>query len=564
MNKDSPQRHREHRGNHYEPSAPRDEIHNSGFSKLLSSFFIPFCIWGMMSSLVLHLIEVRSLFIAGGENRLRLAAVSFALGIILVQRLTRVLGPSYAKAYGVALGAAITLFVAYFAWAYLLPVPPLIVFLVNEAIFGVLWFVGHKITAACWVDSPLMEATAAETGIFSREKFLKRALEAKKEERLRAVNWMERLPRNHPGRVILYFSMFAIPAFGVAVHISGAEGARMLLRMGIYLFIYLWCAFSLLFLSGLSRLASYFEKRSVSLPERLGLSWLAIGFLVVTFAIILAVFLPQPPTIPGLYVRTRIESVYRGLSREGGMKDSVRSGEGKAEANVGNLKQWKLDRDTAINILEKRASRVDQLKDPFLSDIYRNTGFEPEYRNTLVLVAASNEAFSSVFGVVLKVILVLALCAALVIGSMVLMSAYTGVKQSIPRWRRKKKVDREQKRKEIIKRLLEHPAALHFCRFLDPFAGGTRRDGDALVRYLWEAMLAYCADYGTPCPVYKTPFEFVEEKPDALEGFEDNAEYIARMFTFSEYSGEKVSDDEIPRLKKFWSELRQHAQLSDV
>jgi len=535
-----------------------------GFSKFLSSFFIPFCIWGMMSSLVLHLIEVRSLFIAGGESRLRLAAVSFALGIILVQRLVRVLGPSYARAYGVALGAAITLFVAYFAWAYLLPVPPLIVFLVNETIFGVLWFTGHKITAACWVDSPLMEATAVETGIFSRQKFIKKALEAKKEERLREANWKERLPQNHPGRVILYFSMFAVPAFGAAVHVSGAEGARMLLRMGIFLFIYLWCAFSLLFLSGLSRLASYFEKRNVSLPERVGLSWLAIGFLVVTFAIILAFFLPQPPTIPGLYVRTRIESVYRGWSREGGMKDTVQSGEGKGGANAGNLRQWKLDRDSAVNILEKRASRIDQLKDPFLSDIYRNTGFEPEYRNTLVLVAAANEAFSSIFGVVLKVILVLAACAALIVGSMALMSAYAGVKQSIPRWRRKKKVDKEQKRKEVIKRLLEHPAASHFCRLVDPFAAGTWRDGDALVRYLWEAMLAYCTDYGTPCPAYKTPFEFVEEKPDALEGFEDNADYIARMFTYSEYSGEKISNDEIPQLKKFWSALRQHAQLSDV
>ena len=77
-------------------------------------------------------------------------------------------------------------------------------------------------------------------------------------------------------------------------------------------------------------------------------------------------------------------------------------------------------------------------------------------------------------------------------------------------------------------------------------------------------MLAYCTDYGTPCPAYKTPLEFVEEKPDALEGFEDNADYIARMFTYSEYSGEKISNDEIPQLKKFWSALRQHAQLSDV
>lgn len=516
-----------------------------------------------MSSLVLHLIEVRYVFIAGGENRLRLAVCAFALGIIMVQRMSRSLGSGYARAYGAALGAAITLFAVYLSYAYLLPTPPFLVFLINEALFIVLWWTGHKITSACWVDSPMMDMAAAETGMLSKKMFQKNRKENEEKKSL-AQGLAENLPRNHPGRVILIFSLFAIPAFGAGIQLLSGADAASRLRMGIFLFVYLWCAFALLFLSNLSRLAAYFEKRDVGLPDRVGLPWLSGGFLATTIAILAAFFLPQAPTVSGMYVRTRIQAVYRGWQSKGGLRDSAKPSTEEGTRPGGEpLSSEKLDSEKAVNILDKRYEKFDKLNDPYISDMARNTGIEPEYRNVLLMAAAANETFSTVFGVVIKIVFVITAMAALVVLFIMLTSAWSGARQSFLKKHRQKKEDKEARRKEAAKKLKERPAASRFRQFADPFAAAAIRDGDALVRYMWEAMLAWCNDYGTPCPSDKTPFEFVESKPDALEGFEESALYIARLFTYSEYSGEKVGDEETPALKKFWSSLRRHARLSD-
>ena len=47
-----------------------------GLSSFISNAMIPLCVWGFVSALVLHLIEMRSIFIAGGETWLRFRFVA--------------------------------------------------------------------------------------------------------------------------------------------------------------------------------------------------------------------------------------------------------------------------------------------------------------------------------------------------------------------------------------------------------------------------------------------------------------------------------------------------------
>jgi len=314
----------------------------------------------------------------------------------------------------------------------------------------------------------------------------------------------------------------------------------------------------------LSRLAAYFEKRGVALPDRVGLPWLSAGFLATTLAIVAAFFLPQAPTVSGLYVRTRIQAVYRGWQHKGGLPDSAKpfSSDGTLPGGK-SLQTEKLDGEKALQILDKRYEILDKLNDPYLSYIARNTGIEPEYRNTLLLAAAANETFGAVFSAVIKIIFVITAAAVLAMFFLMITSAWGGTRRVFLKKQRQKKEDKGARRKEAAKKLKERPAASRFRQFADPFAAAARRDGDALVRYMWEAMLAWCYDYGSPCPADKTPFEFVKSKPDALDGFEEHALYIARLFTFSEYSGEKVGDEEIPSLKKFWTSLCALTRISD-
>jgi len=537
----------------------------AGFSKFILGILLPLCIWGLLASLVLYLIELRSLFIEGGEWRLRQGLLAFAFGIILIQRIARMLGKSLAWMYGIALGVAITLFALYMAHAYRLPASPVLVFLANKVLFLVLWFVGHHITAACWLDDPIKERTVADIGIFARIRMRSREKKEEPSKEEKEKKWLQPLPKSHPGRVILYFSLFAIPVFGGGMFLFDLTDPAVQLRIGLFLFLYLWCAFALLFLASLSQLTAYFEKRGVGLPEQVGVPWLSLGFVIVTLIVICAFFLPQPPSIPALYVRDKLVANYRGFSSSRGIREDIGKGGAQKQGQAGDLKSGKLDRQAASDILDNRYQGVDKLDDPYLSDVHRNTGIEPEYRNLLKLGAVGSEVFDKIFGAIVLIIYGLLILGGIVVVYILAVSFLSGFSQ---RWGAMRDKSAKKKIKPLLKKRKrkkpkgERPLLERFRRFSDPFRTGTAgKSGNALVRYLWEALLAFCADFGNPCEADKTPFEFVEKKPEALEGFEESALYIADIFTFSEYSGKHVSPEEIPRLKKFWADLQRHASF---
>jgi len=60
--------------------------------------------------------------------------------------------------------------------------------------------------------------------------------------------------------VLLYFSLFAIPAFGLGGFLFTAADPTQRMRLGVFIFIYLWCALALLSLSSLNQMRVYFEK----------------------------------------------------------------------------------------------------------------------------------------------------------------------------------------------------------------------------------------------------------------------------------------------------------------
>lgn len=535
-----------------------------GFSKFLLALFIPLCIWGLLVSLILYLIEIRSLFIAGGEWRLRQALIAFSFGIILIQRIYRMLGKSTGTGYAIALGMAITIFTLYMARAYRIPTSPVVVFFVNEALFLILWYVGHKITAACWLDDPVREQTAADIGIFARIRMKREEKKEKPTQEQLERRWVESLPKDHPGRVILLFSLFAVPAFGAGIYLFNIRDPQVNFRIGSCLFLYLWCALSLLYLASLSQLTLYFEKRDVPLPEKVGIPWLTTGFVIVTVILIVSFLLPQPASLPGLYVRDRLVSNYRGWSSQYGIREklgppSSTSGGGQSA----DMKSPPADRADLKEFFDKRYEGVDKLNDPYISEVQRGTGFEPEYKNLMTLNVAAKEGFGKIFDALIVGLYIILIISGLVVAYILLYSLGGGINERIESIREKKAREKPKERKKKRKKPKikgEKPLLVRFRRFADPFAGGAQGEGNALVRYLWEALLAFCADFGTPCEADVTPFEFVESKPLSLEGFEDNAQYIAGLFIFSEFSGEAVSPEELPKLQKFWSALQSHVK----
>ncbi len=559
-----------------------------GISSLIGAIFIPLCIWGMVSALTLHLIEIRSIFIEGGENRLRLATLAFAAGVVLVQRLSAQEGKSTASAYAWALGAVITMFAMHNAYAYRLPVHPMIVFAFNQAIFMTLWWVGRKLTATCSVDSDVQITAAADAGIFStfgrgarrgegpkkRKEFdpfadpeqtaLAEAAEAAKLEKDKEQLWTKRLPANHPGRMIFYFSLVAVPAFGLGVYLFSPDSQGRF-YLGALLFVYIWCAISLLFLSSLAQVRAYFVTRGVTLPEQIGIPWLGLGFALVSLAVIAAFLLPQPATTSGLYVRDSIVSVYHGWESSRGINDSVGGPESEMKAHRssdagknGSSGNDRMTHERVDQIMAERGKAVEGTGDEYAQSVHKAEG--GRYENYLRLRADANETLGKVMSVVVKVVLVIGGIAALIVIYILLMSFIRSAREGMAGlvWRRGKKVRKRRKKKRRPGEPEFEP--VRFRKFADPFLGShALSDGDAIVRYLWEAMLAYCADGGAPCAPDQTPREFVESGAEPLDGFEAPARFIADIFTFSEYSSQPIPEAMFPELKRFWSDLARHA-----
>jgi hypothetical protein len=530
------------------------------------------------------LIDLRTVLIRGGEGKLRLATLAFAAGVILIERLGSQEGRSTARGYVYAMGATITLFALYYAYAFRLPAHPALVFAVNEILFLILWWVGHKISAACSVDSPQAVAAAAESGILGQRK-LRRGLPEdwkRREEEAAAekdpdrasrparpeaealaedVQWAQKMTGRHPGWVLLLFSLFAIPAFGLGYFVFGPQDPARL-KVGAMLFIYLWCALSLLFLSSLRQLAVYFKERDVSLPDMVGLTWMAIGCGVVTFVVVLAFLLPQPPSVATLFVRERMTAVYRGLEAEHGMENG-KSASGSKEPDP---KDEPMSGENYVNRLGSRYTQIDRLKDPGLSYYARAAGIEPEYRNLVRIQAGVNDGFTKIFTSLLRMILVLTCIGGAFVAYMLLYTFWNRMVEGVGSLRRLREDGESRKPKRKKKGLEDEVSELakrRFRSFQNPFLGAADlRDGNALVRYLWEAMLAWCADAGSPCPPAQTPLEYVASHPVALEGFEQPAWFIAGMFSFSEFSGQPIPESALPELKKFWTDLERHAEAA--
>ena len=541
-----------------------------GLPALIAAVMTPLCVWGMISTLILFLVDLRSALFTGGEWRLRVSVISFAAGVVLIQRMGAIHGKTAANSYALALGAAITAFAMHEALSYRVPgVSWPLVFLINEALFMALWWTGSRISAAVSVDKDLAKA-AAETGALKPPKWLsvtkRREAEAEAERTLEG-RWVEPLKGTHPARVLLYFSLGALAIFGAGTAMLGGGESPIVLRLGVYLFVYLWCVFALLFLSSMTQLRAYFEQRGVTLPDFIGSAWLGIGFTVVTIALLFAFFLPQPPTRSGGYVRARMMSTFTGWESKWGVRDTAQgsnpadgkgagqgagaeadgtdggagdgtAGEGQAGGGENQAGKGRQPNATAANQLQ-----------PDGQPMYRNA-WEPN---------EVTDKITAVFEKLVKVLVGIGALGALVLLYMLIAGTAGAFRGRMTQSWLNRRARRAAVQERRDRALATTGLAGGFARFMGGFAEGTVRDGNAFARHVWQALLAYCADKGTPCAPDVTPGEFLASQPPALAGFEPQAVRVADLFCFSEFSGSAIGERQMQELEALWDGLKRHA-----
>jgi hypothetical protein len=256
-------------------------------NKTLADYFAiaisPALIMALVGSLCFFLVEV---FYRGEAiGSVRWVLFWFVLATVLVARLGIEQGTTYAAIYGIALAVA--------TWLYLTHVQPAP--LLGAILLGIVWWCAHKLTWDCTLIDDDQDASGK--GLFQTA--------FKKEQREAASNKPPKLKPpglffgnkkalHPPGVWLVYFSLAALPLFGIGQMLLPA-GDLDAPRTGFhYLFVYLCAAIGLLLTTSFLGLRRYLRQRYLPMPANVALGWIKFGASVAATVLLVALLVPRP------------------------------------------------------------------------------------------------------------------------------------------------------------------------------------------------------------------------------------------------------------------------------
>jgi hypothetical protein len=222
----------------------------------------------------------------------------FIIGIVLVSRIAIENSTEHAAMYGFGL--------AFATWLYMARTQPS--WLLGIVLLAIVWFCAHKLVWDCTLidedhDSSgqgLLQKTAAPSAL-KQEGAKKPGLglrlglglglgpSAPQQKPARKVS-----APHSPGRWVVYFSLAALPLFGVGQMLLPGDAAAARRTGFIFLVIYLAAALGLLVTTSFLGLRRYLRQRYLKMPPAIALAWLKFGVGVACIVLIGAVFLPRP------------------------------------------------------------------------------------------------------------------------------------------------------------------------------------------------------------------------------------------------------------------------------
>lgn len=309
----------------------------------------PFLIMLLVGSLVFYLVEVFYL----GDYQLRLLWVLglFVMAIVCIARISMEEGSAYAALYAVPLAGAVALALA----AFVQVTGPLAALgpALNWILMGIVWWSAHKLTWDCtlieggrdFTGQGLMQTTGLDR--FFRVKPAADPVASKPEPTppppdlsgtsstaLAAsanqpfwTTWLQGERRAHaPGVWVVYFSIAALPLFGLGQWFIPAGDLSLRRRAFWLLVVYVAAGLSLLMATSFLSLRRYLRQRNLQMPGEMAAVWLGTGTAIVFVLLLLASFLPRPiPEYSITHLAPEIKAPQRTASRWGWGREGAKS-----------------------------------------------------------------------------------------------------------------------------------------------------------------------------------------------------------------------------------------------
>ncbi len=293
----------------------------------------PVLIMALVGSLCFFLIEV---FYRGKmAGSVYWVMFWFIIGIVLISRIAIEKSTEHAVFYGLGLAAA--------TWIYMIRTQPS--YILGIVLLAIVWFCAHKLVWDCTLidedqDSSgqglLQKAPGMKTELGLRLRLGLGKKSADPQQKPGKKPARKITAPHSPGRWVVYFSVAALPLFGVGQMLlpAGATGAR---RGGfIFLALYLAAALGLLVTTSFLGLRRYLRQRYLTMPATIAVAWLKFGVGVACIVLIGAVFLPRPgANAAWAALRYQIDYQLRRASQYAAPANPPGQGQGRAGNETG-------------------------------------------------------------------------------------------------------------------------------------------------------------------------------------------------------------------------------------
>ena len=240
----------------------------------------PLLIMLLVGSLSFFLIEV--FFRGEAINSVRWVMFWFVMAVVLVSRIGIEQGEGQAMIYGGILALA--------TWLYLVRVHP--AFILGMVLLGTVWWCANKLTWDCTLidededasGGGLLENAGDRKNVAASVKMVARKGERRK----------KKVVPHSPGLWVVYFSLAALPIFGIGQMLVAREDATARRAGFIYLFVYVTAALGLLLTTSFLGLRRYLRQRYLEMPNRIAFGWVRFGVGVAVLVLVGALLLPRP------------------------------------------------------------------------------------------------------------------------------------------------------------------------------------------------------------------------------------------------------------------------------
>jgi hypothetical protein len=248
------------------------------FGDYLAIALSPLLIAILVGSLVFFLLDVfYSGVMAGG---IRWMMFWYVIAIVAVARISVERGALIANIYGLSL--------AFTTWLYVSSIHK--GFVLGIFLLAFIWWCAHRLVKDC-----------AKSEDFFREDPTQRVLGGILE---RAIPGPTPKPESNPaknpeekrraGAWVVYFSIGAIPLFGIGKVLLPQDAPLLHTRSGVWLGLYLTAALMLLVSTRFLNLRFTLRQRRAKMPQQMGIRWFASGAWLIVVVGILAWLTPRP------------------------------------------------------------------------------------------------------------------------------------------------------------------------------------------------------------------------------------------------------------------------------